>query len=271
MPSRSHQIVYQPIWRELSIRGHELVVITPNPLNDPLLTNLTEIDISFYYDFVDEGLSSFKEEVSHWQYMKIMITDGYFKFYDTLLSLPKIQELIKDEAEHFDLIIAECIAPIVHAFSHRFKCPLIGIASTDVFFVTHEAVGNPTHPILYPDLRTTFGKYMSFYQKIEAVLFYIYSSYLYHAKQLPIYDEMARRHFGKDTPKLLNLVKNMSALFLSTNPILHGARPLAPGVFQLGRLHLEAPKPLSEVIFLVLRIHKFLLIFFFWIRGFLSQ
>ncbi|KAJ8878993.1 hypothetical protein PR048_019599 [Dryococelus australis] len=49
--SVSHQIVYRAVTTELAKRGHELVVITTDPVNDPTLANYTEIDISFLYDF----------------------------------------------------------------------------------------------------------------------------------------------------------------------------------------------------------------------------
>lgn len=53
-PSISHQVIFQPIWKELSLRGHKVTVITPNPLKDPTLTNLTEIDISYMYEHMSE-------------------------------------------------------------------------------------------------------------------------------------------------------------------------------------------------------------------------
>lgn len=59
-PSISHQIVFQPIWRELSLRGHQVTVLTPNPIHDQSLTNLTEIDLSFTY----KTLKKFKEKAS---------------------------------------------------------------------------------------------------------------------------------------------------------------------------------------------------------------
>ncbi|KAJ8959692.1 hypothetical protein NQ318_021883 [Aromia moschata] len=50
-PSYSHQIVYTPLWKELSLRGHNVTVITTNPVRDPKLVNLTEIDIHFVYTY----------------------------------------------------------------------------------------------------------------------------------------------------------------------------------------------------------------------------
>jgi len=48
-PSYSHQVSYQSLWTALSRRRHKLVVLTTDPVNDPNITNLAEID--FYYNY----------------------------------------------------------------------------------------------------------------------------------------------------------------------------------------------------------------------------
>lgn len=55
-PSHSHQVMFQPVWKELSLRGHNVIAITPNPLRDESLTNLTEVDISKLYEKIQVSL-----------------------------------------------------------------------------------------------------------------------------------------------------------------------------------------------------------------------
>lgn len=78
IPSVSHQVMFQPIWKELSLRGHEVTVVTPNPLNDPTLTNLTEIDISFVYDAMNTLSTEISGVLDHWKIMKITFDLGPF-------------------------------------------------------------------------------------------------------------------------------------------------------------------------------------------------
>lgn len=47
--SYSHQIPFRPIWRELAARGHNVTVLTTDPMNENL-ANLREIDLSSAYD-----------------------------------------------------------------------------------------------------------------------------------------------------------------------------------------------------------------------------
>lgn len=58
IPSYSHQVVFQPLWRELSLRGHQVTTLTTHPINDPSLINLTEIDLGFSYDVWNAALKS---------------------------------------------------------------------------------------------------------------------------------------------------------------------------------------------------------------------
>lgn len=110
-PSISHQIVYQPIWRELSLRGHNVTVVTPDPLNDPSLTNLTEISVSFTYDFlkknrIDKIMSkdsnAFQTLPTIFKLMEVII--------EAELNSSEVQKLIKSDIK-FDLILFECFHP----------------------------------------------------------------------------------------------------------------------------------------------------------------
>lgn len=57
-PSYSHQIVFRTLCLALNKRGHEIVVLTPNVLNDPSLINYSEIDFGFEYEKIaDTDLS----------------------------------------------------------------------------------------------------------------------------------------------------------------------------------------------------------------------
>ncbi|TGZ49800.1 Ecdysteroid UDP-glucosyltransferase [Temnothorax longispinosus] len=52
IPSYSHQICYHSLWIALSQRGHEVVLMTTDPINDPSLTNLTEINFQSNYQIM---------------------------------------------------------------------------------------------------------------------------------------------------------------------------------------------------------------------------
>lgn len=247
IPSVSHQVAFQPIWKELSLRGHEVTVMSPNPLNDPSLTNLTEVDLGFLYDDLGELKKKMAEGMNHWYWTRNV--DIFVQMNTrTLFSHDKVQRLIKDDSIEFDIVLVEAVYPVPSIFASKFNCPLIGIASLSVPNPVHELVGNPGHPILYPDLSTSFGEHMTFLEKVDAVLFYWYHRYYYFYQTLPSLDKIVREYFGDSMPTLEEICKNMSMIFLNTNPIIHKPRPYGPNVVEMGgRMHLKPKKPLPTV------------------------
>lgn len=245
-PSVSHQIVFQPIWRELSLRGHQVTVVTTNPLKDPTLTNLKEIDVSSAYKQVGGMLQAFKKEQTHWDFLEI-IPWMHDKMWTDILENPNVTSMLNDTTASFDLVMGEFLQTIVTGFAYKYKAPFIGVASLSLFSTVHDAVGNPSHPVLYPDMITTFGEDMTFWEKIDSVLFAIKLRYDYYNVFMPSFDRFARRYFGDDLPSLAVLERNASMVFLNTNPVIHGARPYPPGVIELGKMHIRPKKPLPEV------------------------
>lgn len=248
VPSYSHQVVFQPIWRELSLRGHKVTIITPNPLNDPNLTNLTEIDVNFTYDLLR------KMELQNSVFKNTPPTEVLQKCYQLLsaiveaqLSHAPVQALIKDKTKRFDLVFVEFLNPTIYALGARFNCPLIGITSLGTFLTGYDAVGNPTHPVLSPEFILPFMGKLGFYERLYSTYYNVYSRYYYHYTVLPKLDQMARRYISEDIPYLGDIEKNVSLLFLNVNPILHTPTPNVPAIIQLGKMHIVQKKPLPKV------------------------
>lgn len=241
----SHQIVYQPIWKELSLRGHEVTVITPNPLKDAKLTNLTEIDLSYLYQFRDHDWAV-ASGMDHWKITKL-IHKASPPLAEELFRNPEVQSLIHNTSKQFDVVLAEYVIPFVGVFAARFKCPLIAVASLGVSVTTHDAIGNPTHPLFSPDFTANFGENPSFAERIDAVLFAIWERYYHYYVTQPMVDRIIKKYFGENAPDLVEIDRNISMIFLNTNPVLHGAKPNLPSVVQMGRMHLKPKKPLPQV------------------------
>lgn len=246
--SVSHQIVYQPIWRELSLRGHTVTVLAPNPLKDSSLINLTEIDLSFQYELMEQHKQQFAASLSHWT-MLDMLSKLLTTFSEQILLRDEVSRLIQDPTISYDVVLAEVIDMTTFAFAAKFKCPLIGIASTTVLNPMHEAMGTPGHPIIHPDVMTPYygGDKMGFMEKLDSVLFDLYQRYHRNYVVAPSVDTIVRKYFG-NIPSVSEVEKNMSLLLLNTNPILHKSRPYGPNVIEIGGgLHLKHKKPLPSV------------------------
>lgn len=248
-PSISHQLVFQPIWKELSLRGHEVTVLTPNPLKDPSLTNLTEIDLSFQYKTFEKLMMRLSTKgTNHWSMMSNFAT-GITENVRELLFSDTILNFINDNTSSYDVVLVEAVDPAAYAFAAKFGCPVIGISSLSVSNPTHEAYGNPTHPTLHPDMVTPYhGGDLGFFEKVDAVLFDLYERYVYNYRLIPTINSIVKETFGKHYPDVRDVQKEMSLLFLNTNPIIHGTRPYGPNVIEIGGgMNIKPKKPLPPV------------------------
>lgn len=125
--SISHQVIFQPIWKELSLRGHRVTVITPNPLKDPSLTNLTEIDVSYMYEKIPKIVKKMMAKMDENIYSQMI---GHFEvmrmFEEEILGSKGVLELLGNKNLQFDLVMMEMISNIGLGFGHKYKAPVVG-------------------------------------------------------------------------------------------------------------------------------------------------
>ncbi|KAI7815626.1 UDP-glucuronosyltransferase [Rhyzopertha dominica] len=249
-PSYSHQIVFRPLWRELSLRGHKITLLTTDPMNDKSYPNITEINWNFAYQLWNEK-HQFTSKVHDYSSNFLQVADIYLAMMNDImeqeLSHPQVQQLIQDRNETFDLVMVEYIYPTMVAFSKRFDCPFIGVVPLDALGLAHEAIGNPTNPALYPDFTLPFTGDLTFLQRIASALYWVWIRYYSSMYIYPLENMTVKKHFGENMPHLKEIESEISMLFLNLNPVFHPIRPLVPATISIGGgAHLHSGKPLPK-------------------------
>nr|CAI5843309.1 unnamed protein product [Callosobruchus analis] len=145
MPSTSHHVVFQTIYKELSLRGHHMTVITPIPLNDPTLTNLTEIDVS-------EPVKKIFEEINFIHFMNkefpisMKLRKAFelsYEVSEAILSDKRFIDVYNNSASKFDLVLMQSFfSPILYSVAAKLKAPLVGVSSFGAWIGIHQAMGN---------------------------------------------------------------------------------------------------------------------------------
>lgn len=247
-PSISHQSVFQPVWKTLSLRGHQVTVITPNPLRDPKLTNLTEIDVSGVYEFQERNDVDVKiaksltmEELTY----VVFITT--LPQYDKMLQQKEVKDIIRRASNSFDLLMIEYLQPLFFAFALKFNCPVVGISSlSDLphYYVFGRA---PLNPLAYPYISGPPGDLSTIWQRIEHLrCFLVYIFYVEYLA-MPKHQEIAKKHFGNDVGSLSGAMYNVSLVFITRNVFINGARPMPPNIVEIGRINIQKTSKLPEV------------------------
>lgn len=253
--SFSHQLVFRPIWRELAKRGHDLVVITTDPENDPSL-NITEIDVSFAYHLWNvkhSYMKKFEEYRNNPYRLMSLVRDVSLDICNEELLHPEVQALLKNETEYFDLVIVEYFHPVMFGLAERFKCPFIGATPFDMPNIFLSVLGVSTHPVAYPDILLPFqAGEMNFWERLASTLFNIMMKVNLFTSGLHKENAFMARHFGKNLPPIDELMRKCSMVFLNVNPAFN-IRPLGPSFVNIGDgIHIAPTRPLPKVLFNIL-------------------
>lgn len=178
IPFQEHQAVYQPLIENLHNHGHEITVITPNPIfrtrYQLTLENVTEIDLSFVYDLnILDELKNVDLEGSD---MLKTVFNVMRRIFEAELTAPSVTELLMSKQGYFDLVLVDWSgsSSLMNIFAHQFNVPLVAITNGDAFPNVHEAFGNPNHPISFPSVFLPFSENLDLIERISSVLFTIW-------------------------------------------------------------------------------------------------
>lgn len=242
-PSFSHQVVFRPIWKHLSLRGHNVTVLTTDPMRNSSLTNLTEIDLSLAYDIWKES-----------GIIEVSRKEGFAKFFIKSIGVgerimraqmetKEVKDLMEDGSRSFDLVIVEPVYTLGLGFQEKFKCPLVMVLSTEAVGDLQRLVGNPYHLVQYPTFLLHLDNPMSFMERLRSFVFYFVEYYLGILLKMRN-DVLMKEYFGEEA-SVRTIWNRASLVFTNLNPAFGVIRPTVPAMIPLGGgFHLEDPKPL---------------------------
>ncbi|XP_077300076.1 UDP-glucosyltransferase 2-like isoform X2 [Arctopsyche grandis] len=249
-PSISHQIVFSALMENLAKRGHHVVTMTPNPIvYKEKIPTLNQIDVQqISYKFWKQQFNFVKltEEATS----PTNIMEKYYTLMCSIVEMqmktPKMQKLLNDPSERFDLCFFESVAPHVNPIKDHFNCSLILISSLTGTLQDFDALGNPSNPVLYIDMMSPYMDDLNFWQRLHLSYLDIVYRYLYYFKMVPLLDERMKKVFGENIRSVDEIQKDVDMLFLNVHPIFGEIRPTVPGIVYMGSLHIRPTMPLPS-------------------------
>ncbi|XP_046629094.1 uncharacterized protein LOC124309473 [Neodiprion virginianus] len=252
LPSISHQVVYRGLTLALRERGHELVIVTTDPVNDPTLTNYTEIDVSILYGEFNKNLDWVAHrETNTWLESIQTLAPKFIQVTETVLGHPELKKLYStNRGEKFDLLLIEMLVwPALFALGERLDVPVIGMSSLGLNVQMHYGIGNPimpSHPSHWDAKIQVIGK-LTFWQRLQNFVQLWTYLYWYRTDYLQAQQATARKYLGKDISDIGELEKNVSLVFVNQQSSISFVRPNIPRVIDIGGFHMsKETKPLSE-------------------------
>ncbi|XP_049952313.1 UDP-glycosyltransferase UGT5-like isoform X1 [Schistocerca serialis cubense] len=238
-PSISHQTPFRLIALELARRGHQVTVVTTDPIREKIV-NYTEIDVSVTYDFwrATYDFNSLSDSVPH-DMLRLLPHMGQ-RICEIQLDSPEMKDFIRS-APSFDVVIVErlmyqCYYGLVHKVGSP---PLIGFVSLTAPSPLHVMQGNPNNPAYCPDMSLPYNDHMSFWERMYNAYIMGLFLHLWNYVIMPDQERIMRKYFGPDAPSVYEMERNCSLLLINNHYSMNYPRPLLPNIVELTGLHLE--------------------------------
>lgn len=239
-PSYSHQIMFQPVWRELSLRGHQVTVYTPCPLNDPSLTNLTEYDLGFSFPYL--------AKIGEVGYDFSKVVEAYINISEAQLSHEFLKDLIKNaNNDTFDLLMVEYLWPTYYAFKELYQVPMVGMISLPMTLKSLQAIGMDRHPVVEPEFFLGFETAENFQQRVKSFLFSWTIKLIGPLKMTPVLSDQIIKHFGTIGKSAAQLSDEVSLVLANYNFANQKPHPMTPQYIPISAIHVHPQKPLPQV------------------------
>ncbi|XP_045519845.1 UDP-glycosyltransferase UGT5-like [Pieris brassicae] len=246
-PSVSHQVVFRPLMQELARRGHDLTIITTDPIysagNSP--KNFTEIDVrDISYRVMKENLtynvklgkkSDIYDQMERFVVMNTNLASVQLKH-------QRIQDLINGQ-EKFDLIFVEAWQTHAYYYSYIFKAPVILISSYGMFGNEDTAVGALTHPFLFPKLIQQRTYNLTFWEKAQELYRNLFFRRLWSSMEIDD-GNIWRQILGINVPDFKEINNNIDMMFLNAHPMWISNQPLPPNVITIWGIYKNQRKAL---------------------------
>jgi glucuronosyltransferase len=169
---------------------------------------------------------------------------------DKLLQQDVVQDLIHSNDRQFDLIITEAFNhDCVLGFAHKFKTPLVQVATFDGTSWMGDWVGNPSPYSYVPDTFQNFSDRMDFWERLVNTLGITLQKLTRSFYYLPKQQAVMEKYFSDygPLPSISDLDSSTSLLLLNHHFSIGYPRPLMPNVVHVGGMHVKPAKELPEV------------------------
>lgn len=244
MSTTSEKHFFEPLILQLASGslGHNLTVVTniPSPTPHPNITEIVPISVAEVFGKVtDVGLiSDLFWDLIFWDMTR------YVGSLDKIYSHPDFQPVM---SQKYDLIFTNTFfGQAFYGLIYQNGGPFILLHSFSVsnYFLKDWGLWAPPSHIPYPLL--DFTDQMGFWERVVNFLMdwavYIQVEWC----QIPLFEDVYRRHLGAGLPSVKEIQRNGSLLMTNTHFLSTYHRPLMPDVVEIGGLHCRKAKPLLK-------------------------
>lgn len=253
-PSKSHLIVVQGLSTYLARKGHNVTVVSPFPLSEPIENHRDIViplkDDKFAKGWVEKPQGSILRMIPH-------TIRQFLEMAERIFEVPEFIEVM--EEEKFDLVVIGVLMnDFLLGLGDHFKCPTMMLSTNAGWTPTNQLFGNPSSVATVPSLIAQQAVPMNFISRVEN---FIYIA-LEHAYAI-FMNNLQREAYEKYFPfgryvSYDEAVNNISMVLLNSHFTQGIVRPLLPAMVEVGGLQINpTPDPLPKVAEVFVELNSF--------------
>ncbi|CAG0893694.1 unnamed protein product [Cyprideis torosa] len=245
---KSHRKLFAALANGLAEKGHDVVMFSPfGPDPNQKFVEYTVPEIGkvlehsgrlMWQQYGDSDHLSSHELLTGLVYETGIALEHF-------LNMKEVRELISGKIKIDTVILSVFFMDALLPLMEILKAPFIYLDTSHLFPHMNLAVGFEPPPSFNPMIFTTFSDRMSFWERLQNILYIIHAYWHYHYIALPFGTELADRYFPGHSP-LWDIHRNVSVLFTNTHPSIDAVKPTLPDTIEVGGLHCIRAKPVPK-------------------------
>nr|AHX56943.1 UDP-glycosyltransferase 211A2 [Strigamia maritima] len=244
LASQSHKNLFDPLINELAGRGHEVTVVAPYKLAQPI-ANINEIQIENI--ITSESTQLISNWVKYSNYHPLF-TASYYKPFTIIgckayFENAQVKQLLKS-GKQFDVVIVNALLNDCALAT----APLLGkyiIMHSPTCLIPWNPVFVPQPPSYVPNIFLPYTSRMNFFQRVNNVVTNIGFNFMYNYHLLPAVQDEITKHVAEN-PLVHQAHQAVSLTLTNSDPVLISARPSMPNIVNVGGLHCTSANPLPS-------------------------
>ncbi|XP_049545404.1 UDP-glycosyltransferase UGT5-like [Anopheles darlingi] len=243
--SKTNYIFGQALFEELATRGHNVTIVSPFEVQYTQ-ENIRQVRITGLFSHIEDyglNVNVFTKRDKSSFYGNTNLIYGTAAIADYTLGHPKLQELLRNPTETFDLLILDqVLCDSLLGLAYHYGIPAIVYSSSGPDKYTNEMVANPHNSAYNPIPSLGYSDRMTLVQRVWNTFVSICEQFNYKYLYLPSQEAVYQRHFQRTSnhlPPLLDLIHNVSLVMVNSHPVITFARPMVPNMLEIGGAHLR--------------------------------
>uniref|UniRef100_W8C4F8 UDP-glucuronosyltransferase 2B10 n=1 Tax=Ceratitis capitata TaxID=7213 RepID=W8C4F8_CERCA len=237
--ARSHHIVGSALMKGLARKGHDVTVISPFPLKEPL-KNYHDIETPIIKGIMESTAQHLLETIKKNVFVNVKgFHEMGLNMTRTFLQEPNVRKLLASN-QTFDVVICEVfLSEALFGLSEHYNVPLIGLGTFGAHPWNTDLVGSPSPPSYVASAMLPFRDHMTLWQRVGNLAYNTFERLLLDLYYLPKQEAIYKEFFPNNKRDMYEVRRNTALVLLNQHVSLSFSRPYVHNQIEVGGMHIN--------------------------------